>query len=88
MEKLITLTITDQINTHLDSIISGKCLALVDQEIRGSSQSGLSVIREKNILNESVLVTNNYAVKELCLNVKRVGVKIIPRPVIEEIEVL
>ncbi|MCB0368767.1 MAG: HAMP domain-containing histidine kinase [Bdellovibrionales bacterium] len=78
----------DQIDSHIDSIILGKCLALVDQEIRGSSQSGLSVIREKNILNNAVLVTNNYAAKYLYLNAKNTGIKMIPKPIIEEIEVL
>lgn len=78
----------DQIEGHIEKIKCKKCLALVDQEIRGSSYSGLSTIIEKDIYKEAVLVTNNYAGSEIYQRAKELGARIIPKPIIEEMPIV
>ena len=71
--KIDYINTPDQIESHIDKIKSKRCLALVDQEIRGSSDSGHSTIVKKNIFKEAVLVTNNYANDEVYQKVKNGG---------------
>ncbi|MEZ4742897.1 MAG: HAMP domain-containing sensor histidine kinase [Bdellovibrionota bacterium] len=65
-----------------------KYLAFIDHEIRGSSMTGLNFIIEKKFLKDSILVTNQYWNPNLLSEVKKLGIKIIPKPIIEEIEIL
>ncbi|USN48032.1 MAG: HAMP domain-containing histidine kinase [Pseudobdellovibrionaceae bacterium] len=73
-----------QIKEYAENIRSKKCLALIDQEIRGSSYSGLSIIIDYGLSKEAVLVTNNYANSDIYQKVKELGGWIVPKPIIEE----
>ena len=66
-------------------IKEGKCLPLVDQEFRGSLKSGLSFIKSQSLVKESFLVTNSYCKLDLLDQAKKEGIRIIPKPIIEDL---
>ena len=69
----------------ITKIKEGKCLPLIDQEFRGDLETGLSFIVKARISKESFLVTNNYCKLDLLMEAKKRGIRIIPKPMIEDV---
>ena len=68
-------------------IQAGKCLPLIDQEFRGELETGLSLIIQKGLYRESFLVTNNHCQLDVLKEAQVGCVRIIPKPMIEDLAI-
>ena len=71
--------------SKMDKIQAGKCLPLVDQEFRGNLKTGLSFIMNQKLSKKSFLVTNSYHKPELLEEANKIGLRVIPKPIIEDL---
>ena len=71
----------------MSQIQAGKCLPLIDQEFRGDLETGLSLIIQQNLSKESFLVTNNHCQLDLLKEAQKRGIRIIPKPMIEDLAI-
>lgn len=81
-QKIVTLnsfTSGNEFKKHARSAELKNCYFLIDYELLGQHQTGLDIIEELNIGNQSVLVTSRYDESEIKSRCIKLGVKMIPK---------
>lgn len=61
---------------------------LIDLDLHGSAQDGLTLIEELRLQNESALVTSHYGERSVIERCRAIGVSIIPKPAASTVPVV